>query len=1002
MDDWSISDFCSDVIIFVDLSGNVLKFNKKAELVFKISKKQIIGFNFFEIMKKQDITLCFSTENLTSLKRNKTNYFEQTPLKDRTSKQKFIINWSISRYSKDAFNDFFLLIGKDISELLSYKTCLQDSRLYLKNIIENLPQYVYWKDNNLVYQGCNNLVAQYLGLNSPLDIIGKTDSDFNWTKTRVNFLHKIDEIILQRGTTNVVEDAIPKEDGSLNIMLTSKAPLRNDDNEIIGIMGISFDITERKNMEKELHQAKVAAEAANQTKSEFIANMSHDIRTPLTGIIGMTQEMFNVADDIRPLLEQEDEKALSNDKYFTLLKHIVNTVQEDSQLLIGATDELLELCNEILETMRLESGQTPEEGESFNLEDLVKRNISLLQPTASHKKLTLSYEIDSQIPTYFSGLRNYLDRTLLNLISNALKFTEKGYVKVKVNLLNDNHSLYRQGDSLNLQIVVEDSGMGIPKDKFETIFEHFSRLTPSYEGIYKGAGLGLYTVKRYIEAMNATIEVDSEVGKGTRFIITLSLTVSDHSDREKEAPTPFKKAKFQVTQSKSILKSEHATHVAADVLVVEDDALAAKSLQSILRRLNCGSDHAENGEQALMMVEANDYDLVLMDVGLGKGMDGIETSKQIRQLKKARLSQLPIIAVTGHASDPEKQGEALAAGIQEVCPKPLQQSILEIFLENYVYNKRRHEHALPQNETKVGDIKDYVPRNEELEQTTQGNSFSPLIFQLPELKAQLFDLKLFSLFELARGLEAFSGHKEALENELQKLITLLSKEERIIKQAALAMHWPTAGTIASRVKARSLSCGTTKLSYACFYFEHYCKEGTQSSLLEKLSEQLLRVMQETQVGLRDWLQQKERFSSRPLSVSNTNGLGRDLPETEEELFALGQFPLLDDVKGLETLGSEATLFDILQEMIELISEQKEELQQAHRVGDWEAVEQLAHKIKGGAEYPGTIRMKYACQYLERYRKAGHTASLEKLYFQLINVLDDTQLRIANWLKKKIN
>ncbi|MBA2650865.1 MAG: Hpt domain-containing protein [Tatlockia sp.] len=316
---------------------------------------------------------------------------------------------------------------------------------------------------------------------------------------------------------------------------------------------------------------------------------------------------------------------------------------------------------------------------------------------------------------------------------------------------------------------------------------------------------------------------------------------------------------------------------------------------------------------------------------------------------------------------------------------------------------RRKKHALLQKETKVSDILDEsLLRKEGSEQTTPACAYSPhLTLQLPELKAQLFALSQFPLFELTRGLDAVSGNKKILESELQQLLNLLAREERVIKQAVLALHWPTAGTITSRVKARSLSCGTTRLSYACYYFEHHCQEGTQSSLLEKLGEQLMTIMRETNGYLRDWLQQNERFSAPPSSASTTNGLGRDLPNTEEQLFELEQFPLLDVAIGLETLGSEATLFEILRGMIDLISEQKEELQQAHAAGDWEGVEQLAHKIKGGAEYPGTVRMKYACQYLERYRKAGHSTSLEKLYQQLICVLDDTQQSIEAWGIKKV-
>ncbi len=776
---------------------------------------------------------------------------------------------------------------------------------------------------------------------------------------------------------------IIRPDGKIRWIMDRGFPIYNK-GICCGVTGVAVDITREKMYEAELIIAKKAAEAANQAKSEFIANMSHDIRTPLTGIIGMTQEMFNVADDIRPMLEKE---AVPEDKYFTLLKHIVDTVQEDSQLLIGATDELLELCNEILETMRLESGHSPEEAESFSLEALVKRNISLLQPAASHKKLTLSYEMNPQIPTYFSGLRNYLDRTLLNLISNALKFTDTGFVKVKVTLLEDSHSTHCSGERLSLQIVVEDSGMGIPKDKFETIFEHFSRLTPSYEGMYKGAGLGLYTVKRYIEAMNATIEVDSEVGKGTRFIITLPLIVSNHSDREKEAlPLPIT-AKSQVIQSKKTSKLEDPAkaNVAAVVLVVEDNPLAARSLQSILTRLNCASDHAENGEEALNMVQLNDYDLVLMDVGLGCGMDGIETTKQIRALHKLQLLNLPIIAVTGHANDAEKKEEALTAGMQDVCPKPLLLSTLETLLEHYVY-KRRKEQALPQQDSKISD-------------TNECLSLSPLTLQLPELKAQLFELKQFPLFELARGLEGVSGKKEALDQDVTQLITLLTYELGAIKHPSSTSNLQSTETLVSKIKSNPAYCCTPRLAHACYYFEHYCNEGTQSSLLEKLCDQLIRVMQETKDGLMDWLTQKERFSTLSSNDSTKNGLGRDLPVTEEQLFELEQFPLLNIEKGLENLGSEATLLEVLRSIIDLIPKQKEELQQAFATGDWDGIEQLAHKLKGGAEYPGTIRMQIACQYLERYRKAGHSASLEKLYLQLISVLDKTHQVVADWLKK---
>ena len=316
--------------------------------------------------------------------------------------------------------------------------------------------------------------------------------------------------------------------------------------------------------------------------------------------------------------------------------------------------------------------------------------------------------------------------------------------------------------------------------------------------------------------------------------------------------------------------------------------------------------------------------------------------------------------------------------------------------------KRRKEHAWPQQESKVSNILDEsVSGKEESEQSTLANSYiAPLTFQLPEFKAQLFDLKQFPLFELDRALDAASGKKEALESQLHQLLSLLSNEEMGLKQAASTCNWSIVGNLACHLIVNSSCCGTTRLNYACYYVEHYCKEGASSSLLEKLCEQLLTIMQETKEGLLDWLKQKNRFSRPSISTSAEDGLGRDLPDSEEQLFELEQYPLLDIAKGIETVGSEVTLSEILKGMIDIIPEHKAELQEAYRADDWDKIEKLAHKVKGGAEYSGTLRMKYACMYLERYRKAGHSASLEKLYQQLMNVLEDTQKCIENWLKLK--
>ncbi len=329
-----------------------------------------------------------------------------------------------------------------------------------------------------------------------------------------------------------------------------------------------------------------------------------------------------------------------------------------------------------------------EHAESFDLRELVEYNVELIQPLAQHKKLKLSCEIDDCIPTYFSGLHSYLGFILLNLLSNALKFTHDGFVKVNVQLITKNHITYNLGDMINLKILVQDSGIGIPEDKFETIFEHFSHLTPSYQGPYNPAGLGLYAVKRRIDAMQGKIRVESEVGKGTCFIITLPLTVSDHSDREKIAycmPKPFQTQANGFTYPPKV-KEITKPDASAVIFLVEDNLAAAKSVQYSLNRINrgCTCEVAANGMQAIKMVKEHNYDLILMDIGL-PDIDGIEVTRQIRALNNPQIAQVPIVALTAHGDDPQKKKEALAAGMQEVFAKPLPPFALESLLQRYIF-----------------------------------------------------------------------------------------------------------------------------------------------------------------------------------------------------------------------------------------------------------------------------------------------------------------------------
>ena len=548
----------------------------------------------------------------------------------------------------------------------------------LQQVADLLPGPFYWLDLNQYYLGVNKAGIIVTGTRSfEKDFDGKTPIDLYPRAMAEDIIAHHQEVI-RRGSTLSFEESIREHlTQQHKIFYASIAPLRDHQDHIIGTCGISIDITDKKRL-PELTKAKELAEVASRSKSEFIANMSHDIRTPITGMLGMVQDMLYTADQAKSSISDTNAQQSS-----MALKDMIDIVQRDSQLLMGATDELLQLCNEILEVTRIESGASDTHLESFDLNELLRHNIELLQPTAQHKKLQLFYELDQAVPRYLKGSRIYLDRILLNLIGNGLKFTEKGEVSIGVSLSQEENTDLVMGDTIALSIQVKDTGIGIPEDKFDEIFEHFSRLTPSYEGVYKGSGLGLYTVKRYVEAMQGTIDVSSDIGRGSRFTMVLPLAISDHADRARTSIRPPISTKPD-TDTHLDQGSVLAQDATASILIVEDNPIAAMAEKLAFKPFNCHIDMAASGTEAVAMAEQNHYDLIFMDVGL-PDFSGIEATQKIRALNDRTQSQVPIVALTGHADNADIHQDAIKAGMQEILIKPLQALALEAVLQTYVF-----------------------------------------------------------------------------------------------------------------------------------------------------------------------------------------------------------------------------------------------------------------------------------------------------------------------------
>ncbi len=684
-----IIDALPTMIFWTDTHHVLLGNNKvHAEKWGSSKPSDIIGLSMREIGEMNNIDPklidLYYKDHSEIMQSRKGRNIEYSPMlynNDHHRKETNIISHKYPLF--DDKNEVIGLVGisTDITELKETQEALADANRkagkIFQDVIDALPAMLFWTDTNHVILGNNKIHAENYGFSTPEEMVGLSIRDM----AKIN---KLDDEIIESYYEEHSEIMNSKEgkiieydimlwdkDGNrkkYNLM-SYKYPLFDEKGNTIGLVGVSADITELKSAQKDLEKANKKVKAASLAKSEFIANMSHDIRTPITGIVGMVQDLFNNAGSAEHILQESGQLSVKQQKDFTA------TVKNNSSFLINATNELLQLCNEVLETVNLESGKITEQESAFDLRELANHNISLLQPAAQHRQIKLSAEIADNVPRYLRGLRDYFNRSMLNLLSNALKFTEEGFVKLNILSLKPT-TTQEKGSLVVLQIIVEDSGIGIPEDKFETIFDTFSRLTPSYEGIYKGSGLGLHTVKQYVNAMKGSIKVESEVGKGTKFIMQLPFTISDHSDFKKPAIQLDNLPQHTDVSLNSELSAEEAS---CHILVVEDNRPAAMALKITLRPFSCAIDIAENAKQAIEKLQQNTYDLVFMDVGL-PDMNGLDATKKIRALTNTDMAKVPIIALTGHVN---KKDECLAAGMQDLIIKPATTTTLKPILQRY-------------------------------------------------------------------------------------------------------------------------------------------------------------------------------------------------------------------------------------------------------------------------------------------------------------------------------
>lgn len=393
------------------------------------------------------------------------------------------------------------------------------------------------------------------------------------------------------------------------------------------------DITDRKHSENELIAAKENAERANKVKDEFLANISHEVRTPLNGVMGTLQ------------LIQETPLDSEQESY-------VETA-------LNSSHNLLRVLNDLLDFSKIEAGKLDIIEEPFELNDLIEESVKLFQFQAKQNKINIEASIDSSVHKFYIGDLVRLRQILFNLIGNSIKFTESGSIKIEVYSLP-----YKDPDKERLFFSVKDTGVGISDDKIDYIFKSFTQVDGALSRKYQGTGLGLPIVKRLVSLMGGNITVESEIGIGTTILFWVLVRKTDSAfthnaiaDQKKKPDIPLR------------------------ILLVEDEMVNRMMAQKMLEKAGHNIISAQNGEECLAKLRKHSFDVILMDVQMPV-MDGFETTNIIRNSKEFhKIASIPIVALTAHASKKDLN-KAKLTGMNEFVSKPFDREVLLDVLQN--------------------------------------------------------------------------------------------------------------------------------------------------------------------------------------------------------------------------------------------------------------------------------------------------------------------------------
>ncbi|HEU5366071.1 MAG TPA: PAS domain S-box protein [Hanamia sp.] len=638
-------------LLTTDLNGNITFVNKRIKTFTGFEPSEIIGKHFSSLVDTEWAQTISEKLRKQLLRRQEESDITY-PLIVKSGNRIWVEQSTAILMENDEPQGFQCIV-KDITEkrrieeeFKKIKLEREEHQFRLQSILDNTPLIIFIKDLKGRYLLANKSFKDAFHFTSE-QIIGKTDFDLV-AESDAKRYKEVDEYVITKHKHVEIEENIEQAGVTKNLLIV-KFPLFDKNNTIYGISGIASDITERYLYGLHLIEAKRKAEMAERLQEQFLANMSHDIRTPMNGIIGMTNILLNTS--------------MSGEQ-----KDFLNTIKKSS-------DSLMILINDILDLSKIKAGKLRIENIDFRLRETLEQTISTFRVLINDKGLKLRVSVDLDIPDSLTGDPHRLNQILNNLISNAVKFTAAGEINLEIK------ALYQSANEIELSFSVSDTGIGIANEKIESIFESFSQAESGTSRKFGGSGLGLSITKQLIEMQNGSIQAKSRPGEGTEFNFTIKYAIPAHVVAKQYDVK-------QETLSEGGLSGKR-------VLVVEDNEANQKVIYHMLDKVGIEADLADNGKVAIKLLEDGfQYDLIIMDLQMPE-MDGFETTKYIRQNLKLTL---PIIAMTASALRNEKI-KCMEVGMNEYLNKPFIPA--DLFRELRRFLLKKEEEASDNNDSRI-------------------------------------------------------------------------------------------------------------------------------------------------------------------------------------------------------------------------------------------------------------------------------------------------------------